>query len=360
VTGILHGYEGPDIRTPQQINSAGIRDKFGAKFYRCTEKSAEGPKCDLGAEKCYVKFTPTIPGIYQVDFFNLIKYEKIDTKVRAVPFPVGQAQRTIIVVPGPTSAGHSHVHGPGLNYAFGSRAGLGNYFWIDSYDEHRNPRLSGGDQWTVTMVAADKGNVVYGRVTNLGNGTYYVGYNITISGRYTVSVTLQDTPSEIACFGGATTVPLIGGVTLKGGELQCHSGTLLADMINATKGVTWCPPGLTTCTSWTFQNPSGLSPLPPHSPFSVWIDSGPTGTDTVQAFGWGMSEAIAGYPAFFHLRIRYTLPNPFFQHTQEKPNITKANLGSSHAQIMAKYLCLCVEFLSRRDFRSCLHLMQMI
>jgi hypothetical protein len=305
ITGVLYGYEGEDVRSAEQLNSAGIRDRFGAKFTRCTEKSPEGtPKCDLGAEKCYLSFTPTIPGVYQVDFFNLVKIQIEDEKVRAVPFPAGQAQRTIIVVPGPTSAGHSHAYGPGLNYSFGSRAGLGNYFWIDSYDEYRNPRLSGGDQWNVAMVAADKGTVVYARVTNLGNGSYYVGYNITVSARYTVSITLKDTPKEVACFNGAKTVPLVGGATLKNGELRCHVGTLLADYVNSTRGVTWCPPGSTTCETWTFQRPWGLSPLPPYSPFSVWIDSGPTGTDTVQAFGWGISQAIAGYSAFFHLRIR--------------------------------------------------------
>jgi len=311
-TGELFGYEQSilDPRTREQANSGGIRDAFGATFTRCKDNTV--PKCDLGTEKCSVSFTPTIPGVYDIEFYNLRKWKNVDDHIHQVPFPAGQFHRTIVVQPGPTSAGHSHAYGPGLAFAFASRSGLGSYFWIDAYDRYGNPRLTGGDQWNVAMVAPDKGSVKFGRVTNMGNGTYFVGYNITVSGRYTVSITLKDTPDIVECFapdGGtqATTVPLLGGATLSDGERRCHAGRMLANEQNRTLGVTWCSQEWVTergCNVWTFQNPTGLAPQAPQSPYSIWIDSGPTGTDTIQAFGWGMSTAIAGYPAFFTLRIR--------------------------------------------------------
>lgn len=168
--------------------------------------------------------------------------------------------------------------------------------------------MAGGDQWNVAMVAPDKGSAYFARVTNVGNGSYYVGFNITVSGRYTVSITLKDDPDALECFNGSTTVPLLGTTSLQNGEKRCHAGTMRMAQIEAARGKEWCPTKageiIAGCDVWTFQNPGGLSPRPPMSPYSAWIDSGPTGTDTIQAFGLGISAAIAGYPAFFYLRIR--------------------------------------------------------
>lgn len=123
------------------MNSAGIRANFSTEFTRCKDNT--NPKCDFGSETCSVEFTPTIPGVYQAEFYNIVKYKEVDEVIRPIPFTAGQFARTVIVMPGPTSAGHSHAHGPGLDFAFASRSGLGSYFWIDSYDRFENPRLTG-------------------------------------------------------------------------------------------------------------------------------------------------------------------------------------------------------------------------
>lgn len=152
------------------------------------------------------------PTTSQADFYNIVKYKLVDDYIRPIPFPSGQNQRTIIVMPGPSSAGHAHVYGPGLKYSFASRSGLGTYFWIDTFDKYENPRLTGGDQWNVAMVAPDKGSVYFARVTNIGNGSYYVGYNITVSGE------CAPTPSHT---GNSNGLPVFGKMCAGACTLKC-------------------------------------------------------------------------------------------------------------------------------------------
>ena len=150
----LYGYPmgQPDPRSWEEKNSRYLLDAFGAKFERCT---AEGGTCELFKEICILTFTPTIPGFYTAEFFNLRKFEQSGDDAQfmeAVPFPSPNHMREVIVVPGPTSAPHSKARGPGINYAKSGRAGAVSWFHIDSHDKLFNARLSGGDQWNVVFV----------------------------------------------------------------------------------------------------------------------------------------------------------------------------------------------------------------
>lgn len=141
-------------------------------------------------------------------------------------------------------------------------------------------------------------------MSNLGNGTYIVYYNLTISGRYDVHITLKWTEDNPCDFPAPVSAGKLG--LLNGGERRCHLATQRTEEIERLKGVEWCPFGsnASLCTTYTFGHQDGLSPRPPMSPFSVFIDSGPTEINSVQAFGTGLSFAVSGLPAFFMLRIK--------------------------------------------------------
>ena len=158
-TNLAFGYpEGsPDIRTPNEINSCALRDKYNATFNRC--RTSSNPPCELGKETCSVTFKPTIPGIYVVNFFKLQKRIQIDKYMQSLPFPSGNYQRSVVIVPGPTYPGVSVAYGSGLDYGFTTRAGVVAYFWVDSLDQYGNPRLVGGDQFLVILVAQSQNEI---------------------------------------------------------------------------------------------------------------------------------------------------------------------------------------------------------
>jgi len=56
------------------------------------------------------------------------------------------------------------------------------------------------------------------------------------------------------------------------------------------------------------------------SPYSIFVDSGPTAVDSVQAYGMGLSHAIAGFSAFFMLRIQ----DAFGNFASQDENVTVA------------------------------------
>ena len=194
VTGQQYGYpypSGNDIRTWDEKNSYALRQKFDANFYRCT--TASNPPCPLGQEKCILYFKPTIPGFYEINFFNLQLREGVDTYMTAIPFPNGYNTRTAIIIPDRTSPGHSIAHGPGLAYTSTTRAGIPTHFYIDSYDAYNNPRLAGGDQYIVALVHTSTDAYFFANVMNDGNGSYVAEYAVTLSGRYSLYVAVKDT-----------------------------------------------------------------------------------------------------------------------------------------------------------------------
>ena len=266
----LYGYpqSSPDVRNWDESNSFALRDKYGATFSRC--RTGTSPACALGREVCYLTFKPTIPGVYQVNFFLLYKQRRVDQYIQKVPLPEGSATRTIAIMPDRTAPSLSLAHGPGLNYAFATRAGKGGFFWIDSLDQFSNPRLAGGDQYVVVMVSQDARSTRLADVTNLGNGSYLVGYNITASGRYSVSIVMRYgniTYRGQGFCGNPAQVRLVDSALFDGGSLWCHVGSERTDFIKQSIGSSWCPPGNSGCVSYTASTPSGLPPIPPASPY---------------------------------------------------------------------------------------------
>ena len=123
---------------------------------------------------------------------------------------------------------------PGLssaNQVGACTAGSSTFFHITSVDKYNNPRLSGGDDWSVKFdiflpgygdaetfirssqegessellrrsveVGGEEDNVkirgreacASGLIANLGNGTYLVRWQTTCSGRYWLSITLGE------------------------------------------------------------------------------------------------------------------------------------------------------------------------
>ena len=272
-TNLLYGYPqgSQDIRTQNEQNSFALRDKYNASFYRCRKNSK--PPCQLGQETCSVTFTPTIPGVYEVNFFKLQKQLR-DNFMQAIQFPSssGDNQRTIVIVPGPTSPGNSLAYGPGLEYGYTTRAGSIAYFWIDSLDKYGNPRLVGGDQYIIILIAESQNSVILGDVTNLGNGSYLVGYNITASGRYSMNVVMRyGTAKDWETGGVSCTSPQVvllpDNSALESGTTWCHVGSERESYFEETSGTLWCPPQSSNCIPYSVSAPKGLPPIRPASPY---------------------------------------------------------------------------------------------
>ena len=323
VTGLQYGHESiKDNRTQIEKNSMILRDLYNPTFKRFTTTS-KVVEVELGKEYCEFAFTPTMPGIYQANFFEMRKDRYFGDYAEPVPFPPGMEHRTVVVMPGRTSPGHSKAFGPGLAYYQTTRTGIGVPFRIDSYDQYDNLRLVGGDTFVVALVHEHMDGQTYAQVSNNGNGSYYVVYNVTLSGRYTVSITLPslpqlcDKPRRVLL-----SPPNAKGQVRQMTGLRCDLGTDFTVMKNQSDGsVRWCTPvgtaaakaaGEENCVEYSYQQAAALPRqnfIPFGSPFSVWVDSGPITTSSVKAFGTGLSVAIATYPAFFMLRIRDVFGN---------------------------------------------------
>ena len=337
ISGLQYGYDqAEDMRTEEEKNSMALKNIFSdIRFLRYTPQSP-GVSLELGEEFCEFTFKPTMPGIYRVNFFELRKDLYQDDYVKAVPFPPGMEHRTAVVMPGRTSPANSKALGDGLAYYRTTRTGVGVSFRIESYDKFDNLRLSGGDQYVVALVHEHRDNYEYAAVSNLGNGSYNVVYNVTLSGRYTMHITL---PKGIGTDDGGCPNPRRvsldrpGSTVRSGRQLtgeRCDIGLAFTIPTNKTSGkiisrnqtngsppIHWCTPvnsvaakeaGEENCVDYSFQLPD--SPwIQFGSPFSVWVDSGPITTDSVSSFGSGLSVAIANYPTFFMLRIRDVFGN---------------------------------------------------
>jgi hypothetical protein len=95
-------------------------------------------------------------------------------------------------LPADVSPKTSFARGPGLDYENAGSAGTPSNFTVFSVDAYGNPRLNGGDMWTATLSQHCKHfpstATLYAEFSNLQNGTYYVEYTPTVSGRYWLSV----------------------------------------------------------------------------------------------------------------------------------------------------------------------------
>jgi len=331
VTGLQYGNDpnSVDNRTKDEKNSMMLAQLYRPSFTRFTTET-QGAEVELGQEYCEFSFTPTIPGIYQVNFFEMRKDRYFDKFVQAIPFPQAQSHRQAVIMPAKTSPGNSRAYGQGLAYYQTTRTGVGASFMIDSLDRFDNLRLTGGDQYIVALVHQHQEGYKYAEVSNLGNGSYFVVFNVTLSGRYSLSITLPaqaDCPNprrvSLSRPGGKGTRQMSGP--------RCDLGTAFTVprnksaggreiLSNATEGsgpVHWCTPvssqaakeaGEENCVEYTYHLP-GQAWIPFKSPFSVWVDSGPITISSVKAFGTGLSMGIANYPAFFMLRIRDVFGN---------------------------------------------------
>jgi hypothetical protein len=269
-TNLQYGYPqgSKDVRTDREKNSFALRDKYNATFRRCRKNS--DPSCPIGSETCSVSFTPTVPGVYVARFFKLQKQLRVDTFMQAIPFPLGNDQRSVVIMPGITSPDKSVAYGSGLDYGFTTRAGDVAHFWIDSLDSYGNPRLVGGDQYLVILVAQSRNSSVLADVTNLGNGSYLVGYNITVSGRYSLNIVMKfgtsNSLGEALCK-NPSAIYFPDQTLFNGGSLWCHVGSERLSYFAETRGRLWCPLQSTDCTSYSLTTPNGLPPIRPASPY---------------------------------------------------------------------------------------------
>ena len=194
--------------------------------------------------------------------------------MQAYPFPSGNNQRSIVILPGPTSPGNSFAYGPGLDYGFTTRAGVHTFFWVDALDGYGNPRLVGGDQIVVVFIAESQNRVLLADVSNFGNGSYLVGYNITVSGRYSLNIVMKYgtdvTAGEVIC-SSPIALMLSDQSEFDGGSKWCHVGSERLAYFSETSGKLWCPSQNIGCTSYSLSTPYGLSPIRPASPYRFEI-----------------------------------------------------------------------------------------
>jgi hypothetical protein len=98
--------------------------------------------------------------------------------------------------PAAISAKSSYARGPGLDINNAGSAGIPSNFTVFSADDYGNPRLNGGDMWTAVLGQHCKhhpsASTLYAQFSNLQNGTYYVEYTATISGRYWLSIIITN------------------------------------------------------------------------------------------------------------------------------------------------------------------------
>ena len=83
-----------------------------------------------------------------------------------------------------TTAANCHVHGDGLSKATVRQPAT---FQIEAYDEHNERRGTGGDAF---FIAVRGGSKVRAHLTDNDDGTYVVKYCPSVSGKYTITVSL--------------------------------------------------------------------------------------------------------------------------------------------------------------------------
>ena len=95
-------------------------------------------------------------------------------------------------LPAAISPKMSYARGDGLDPNNAGVAGIPSNFTVFSVDEYGNPRLNGGDMWTAVLGQHCKHfpstASLYAQFSNLQNGSYYVEYTPTVSGRYWLSI----------------------------------------------------------------------------------------------------------------------------------------------------------------------------
>lgn len=95
-------------------------------------------------------------------------------------------------LPAAISPKTSYAKGPGLGSNDAGVAGIPSNFTVYSLDEYGNQRLNGGDMWTAVLSQHCKHfpskATLHGHFTNLQNGSYYVEYMPTVSGRYWLAI----------------------------------------------------------------------------------------------------------------------------------------------------------------------------
>jgi hypothetical protein len=152
--------------------------------------------------------------------------------------------------PAPISAKSSYASGPGLDINNAGSAGIPSNFTVFSVDDYGNPRLNGGDMWTAVLGQHCKhypsASTLYGQFSNLQNGTYYVEYMATISGRYWLSIV---TTNDDANAGSAQSVAQIMAsplniqsspfsILILSGKVSVANCSIVGNIQNAVSGFT--------------------------------------------------------------------------------------------------------------------------
>eukprot|EP00854_Cymbomonas_tetramitiformis_P009783 gene9783-11591_t len=111
-----------------------------------------------------------------------------ETALRGSPFMV-------VVVPGPTAASACLLSGGGLNGGLVTWEDRDTNITLQARDAYSNPRGQGGDGFLVEgsagAAASTAGGALSVHVAHQGEGIYVVGYRSSVTGVYSVSVTLQ-------------------------------------------------------------------------------------------------------------------------------------------------------------------------
>jgi hypothetical protein len=101
-------------------------------------------------------------------------------------------QKYYAFIPAAVHANSSYALGPGLDTNNAGSAGIPANFTVFSVDMYGNARLNGGDMWTAVLAQHCKHHpsaaILYAEFSNLQNGSYYVEYTATVSGRYWLSI----------------------------------------------------------------------------------------------------------------------------------------------------------------------------
>jgi hypothetical protein len=113
-------------------------------------------------------------------------------------------------LPGAISPKKSYALGGGLDPNNAGTAGIPSNFTVFSVDNYGNPRLNGGDLWVAVLGQHCKhfpsSATLYAEFSNLQNGSYYVEYTPTVSGRYWLSVVSANKDSARSSAGAADPV----------------------------------------------------------------------------------------------------------------------------------------------------------
>ena len=95
----------------------------------------------------------------------------------------------------PTSAAHCEVHREGLDCGITRKI---NMFTIEAFNDQGARQLIGGDSFFVAI--RGRGEKVRAKVIDHEDGTYSVGYKPTVSGRYTISLSIHGAPLKDSPF----------------------------------------------------------------------------------------------------------------------------------------------------------------